>query len=127
MAKKRSSRPPAAAHAVTAERAARLFQLLTLLGGGPQTRDALRRTLRMDVRSFYRDLELLRASGIAVPLRERCYVLQTPARTACAMLPFPDPHLTLGDAVELARGRGAGHRKLKAIVDQIVKKKAKKK
>lgn len=120
MSKKRSARPSAAARAVTAERAARLHRLLTLLAAGSQTRDGLRRRLKMDVRSFYRDLELLRAAGINVPLRDRNYSLDIDAATAYRLLPFPDPHLTLGDAVQLARGSSPAHRKLKKLISQIV-------
>jgi len=119
--------PASEAHAVTVERAARLRQLVELLAAGPQTRDALRRRLRMDVRSFYRDLGLLRAVGIEVPLQERRYVLAMTAPQACALLPFPDPRLTLGDAAQLAKGNGPAQRKLRAIFDQIVPKKTKRK
>jgi hypothetical protein len=120
MAKKRSSGVGAAARAVTAERAARLHQLLTLLAAGPRKRDSLRRQLGMDVRSFYRDLELLRQAGISVPLRKRGYTLDLDAETAYCLLPFPDPHLSLGDALQLAQGRTAAHRKLKDIIRQII-------
>lgn len=126
MAQQRSPQANAA-HAVTAERAARLHQLVVLLAAGPQTRDALRRRLRMDVRSFYRDLELLRGAGIAVPLQDRHYVLAMTPTQAYALLPFPDPHLTLGDAAQLAKGNGPAQRKLRAIFDQIVPKKTKRK
>jgi predicted DNA-binding transcriptional regulator YafY len=125
MAKKRSPRPSAVSGTVTAERAARLYRLLTLLATGPQTRDVLRRKLGMDVRSFYRDLELLRTAKIAVPLRNRVYTLEMEAGEACSLLPFPDPHLSLGDAVLLAQGRTAAHRKLRSLIDQIVGKQPK--
>lgn len=118
MAKKQRAAP--AARAVTAERAARLYRLLQLLGKGPQTRAALARHLRLDVRGFYRDLELLRAAGIAVGLEARHYVLEQPLDQALSRLPFPDPHLTLGEAQQLAKGRSAAHRKLKDMVRQIV-------
>jgi predicted DNA-binding transcriptional regulator YafY len=120
MAKKRRPRPGSAARAVTAERAARLHRLLTLLAAGSQTRDGLRRQLKMDVRSFYRDLELLRAAGIMVPLRQGHYSLSVKAEAAYRLLPFPDPHLTLGEAVQLARGTSPAHRKLKKLISQIV-------
>jgi predicted DNA-binding transcriptional regulator YafY len=120
MAKKRRLRPSDAARAVTAERAARLHRLLTLLASGSQTRDGLRRQLKMDVRSFYRDLELLRTAGIMVPLRQGHYSLSVNAEAAYRQLPFPDPHLTLGEAVQLARGSSPAHRKLKKLISQIV-------
>jgi hypothetical protein len=123
MAKKRKSRPKTEAVAVTAERAARLYRLVALLAAAPQTREALRKQMRVDVRSFYRDLWLLRQSGIKVHLRERRYVLKVAPATAYARLPFPDPHLDLGEAQQLAKGKSAAHRKLKALLGRIVKRK----
>jgi hypothetical protein len=107
--------------AVTAERAARLHHLLKLLVRGPQTRDRLVQRLRLDVRGFYRDLELLRESGIDLPLVDRRYVLRGKIVDAVARLPFPDPHLTLGEAMALAKGRSPTHRKLKAQIEAIVR------
>ena len=112
---------PNAARAVTSERAARLHRLLSLFRRGPQARGALTRALRLDIRSFYRDLELLREAGIDLPLRDGRYVLEEAVTLAIARLPFPDPHLSLGEAVQLARGRTAVHRKLRDLIQQIVK------
>jgi hypothetical protein len=116
---KRRTPRRAASKAVTAERAARLVRLLQFLGTGPQMRTALARRLRLDVRSFYRDLELLRSTGIPLLLRNHRYALAEPAEDAIARLPFPDPHLTLGEARQLAKGRSAGHRKLQELIHQI--------
>lgn len=118
MAKQRST---PAAKTVTADRAARLHKLLRLLGNGPQKRDALMRRLRLDVRGFYRDLEALRDAGIEVSLNDRRYALKEDADDAIARLPFPDPRLTLGEAVQLAKGRTVVHRKVKSLIEQIVK------
>jgi predicted DNA-binding transcriptional regulator YafY len=120
MAKKRSSRATPPLRAVTAERAHRLCRLLQLLDGGPQTRAGLTQKLRLDVRGFYRDLELLRSAGIAVALRDRRYTLDEDVDAAIARLPFPDPHLTLGEAQQLAKGRTAVHRKLQAQIKEIL-------
>jgi predicted DNA-binding transcriptional regulator YafY len=121
MAHPRGRRPEPAPKAVTAERAARLYRLLRLLGTGPKTRDQLTRRLRLDVRSFYRDLELLRAAGIAVWLTEGQYTLEDDLDDAVARLPFPDPHLTLGEAQQLAKGRSRVHQKLKAQIAKILR------
>jgi helix-turn-helix protein len=112
---------PLPARSVSAERAARLYRLLHLLGTGPQTRAALARRLRLDVRGFYRDLEVLRAAGIVVPLRNRRYTLEGSVASATGHLPFPDPRLTLGEAAQLAKGRTSAHRKLKEQIDLIVR------
>jgi hypothetical protein len=121
MAKKRKESVVAAPRAVTAERAARLYRLLQFLRRGSQTRQALTRHLGRDVRSFYRDLELLRAAGIDLPLRDSRYYLDQSVDAAIAQLPFPDPVLTLGEAQQLAKARNPAARKLKAQIDRIVK------
>ncbi len=119
MAKQRKKPPESEQRAVTAERAARLYRLLHLLATAPQSRDSLKKRLRLDVRSFYRDLELLRSAGITVPMREGYYALDEKVSVATALLPFPDPRLTLGEVAELARGRSPTHRKLKAQLAEI--------
>jgi hypothetical protein len=120
MAKKRSIAPASASGAVTPERAARLYRLLRILAAGPQKREALIRKLRLDVRGFYRDLELLRAAGIEVPLQDRRYSLEEDADAAVSRLPFPDPHFSLGEVQLLARGRSKAHRKLKELIAQVI-------
>jgi len=119
MAKKPSKVPAAPVKTVTAERAARLYRLLKLVGDKPRTRAELSRRLRLDIRGFYRDLELLRTAGIELPLVKRRYALQEPVAVVLARLPFPDPGLTLGEAMQLARGRTRAHRKLKEQIKQI--------
>lgn len=117
---KRSRSPSPAHHAVTADRAKRLCRLLRLLGPGGQTRATLLRRLRLDVRGFYRDLKLLRDVGVVVELRDTRYVLQGSADTAVSKVPFPDPGLTVGEAVQLSKGRTNAHRKLKGLVDDVL-------
>jgi predicted DNA-binding transcriptional regulator YafY len=121
MARTRTTPPAAAAKkTVTAERAARLYRLLQLLTAGPQTRATLMRRLRLDIRGFYRDLELLRSWGIDLPLVKRRYTIAGAADEAIARLPFPDPGLTLAEAIQLSKGRTAAHRKLKEQIAQII-------
>lgn len=106
--------------AVTTERAARLYHLVKLLGAGPQTRAALTRRLRLNVRGFYRDLDLLRQHGLHLPMKDRRYTLEENVEDALARLPLPDPQLTLGEALVLARGNSRAHRKLKAQIARII-------
>jgi predicted DNA-binding transcriptional regulator YafY len=121
MAKRRATPSESASgKAVTAERAARLYRLLKLLGGGPRTRTFLTRQLHLDIRGFYRDLELLRSAGIDLPLNEGRYTIDEPIAGAVARLPFPDPRLTLGEAMQLAKGRSPAHAKLKKQINAIV-------
>jgi hypothetical protein len=118
MAKKRTTPET---KAVTADRAARLYKLLRLLGAGPQKRANLTKRLRLDVRAFYRDLETLYAWGISVQLMNHRYVLEADVEDAISRLPFPDPRLTLGEVQQLAKGRSKAHRKLQRLIAQIVK------
>lgn len=120
MAKKRIE-TPVPSSAVTADRAARLYRLLTFLGKGPQTRAALTRRLQLGVRGFYRDLEVLRTIGIGVDLVKGRYSLEEELASAVDRLPFPDPGLTLGEARQLAKGKSPVHRKLKKQILQIIK------
>jgi predicted DNA-binding transcriptional regulator YafY len=113
---------------VTTQRTARLYELLQLLAAGEQTLAQLTRALRCDVRSFYRDLKLLRDIGFVIPLREQRYGLESDVTDDVAVrLPFPDPALTLAEARQLAVGRTAAHRKLREQIEQItpVRKKTK--
>lgn len=117
MAKKKGAAAPA--HNITPERAARLYRLVQLLGRGSQTRTGLVRALRLNVRGFYRDLEVLRSAGISVELVKRRYTLLDAPAKAVERLPMPDPGLTLGEARQLARGRSKAHLKLREQIRQI--------
>ena len=118
MAKKR--KPALSAAGVTPERFIRLFRMVKLLAGSAQTREALARRLKLDVRGFYRDLDLLRSSGVSVTLAAGRYTLEQDPDDALGLLPFPDPHLTLGAAKTLAKGRSPIHRTLAKTIARIV-------
>ncbi len=118
----KTTKQPSTARMVTAERAARLYQLIKVVGARPQTREQLAKRLKLDVRGFYRDLELLRSAGIRLALEQGRYTLQDKLEKAVALLPFPDPRLTLGEAEQLAKGRSAVHQKHKKQIDTIRKK-----
>jgi predicted DNA-binding transcriptional regulator YafY len=120
MARKRQTPSRSGGQKVTAKRAARLYQLLQLLGTGPQTRAALMRRLRVDVRGFYRDLVLLRKATITVRLEKGRYTLQEPVQAVVGKLPFPDPGLSFAEALQLAKGRTRAHHKLKEQIRQII-------
>lgn len=111
MARKKKAEP-AEFSSVTADRAARLFRLLRLLGEAPQSRANLLRRLDLNIRGFYRDLEALRTAGITVHLESGRYSVAEEIDEAIERLPFPDPGLTIGEARQLARGRSRGHKKI---------------
>ena len=119
MSPTRSKKPPSPPGSVTTERSARLYRIVALLSAGPKTRDQLLRRLKLDVRSFYRDLEKLREFAVAIELVEHRYRLDEPFDRALSHLPFPDPLLNLREAMTLAKGRTAAHRKLKQQLGRI--------
>jgi predicted DNA-binding transcriptional regulator YafY len=121
MAKKRKTpTKPTSAASVTPERFLRLHRLVRLLATGPQTREVIARRLRLDVRGFYRDLDLLRSSGVAVSLDAGRYTLNQSETDALSRLPFPDPRLTLGEAQSLAKGRGPAQRALAESIARVL-------
>jgi hypothetical protein len=105
--------------AVTSSRFRRLYRLVQLLAEAPQTRQALSRRLRVDIRKFYRDLEFLRSFGVGVGIQEGRYSLLGSVAAAHDRLPFPDPLLSLGQMRQLARGRQAAHRQLRERLDEL--------
>jgi predicted DNA-binding transcriptional regulator YafY len=118
MAKKKAS---SGTTAVSLERAARLYRMITFLGQGPQTRTALTRRLRLGVRGYYRDLEILRAVGIVIELADGRYYLRDNYAAALDRLPFADPGLNLGEARQLSRGRSGAHKKIREQLQRIEK------
>jgi hypothetical protein len=111
---KRSSGP------ITPARAARLYRLLKLLKSRQQARGFLARTLKVDLRGFYRDLRTLRELGVRITATEHEYRLAQRFDHAVSLLPFPDPRLNLQEAIKLSRGKTPAHRKLKRQIRAIV-------
>lgn len=106
-------RPTDAAPSVTPQRAGRLFRLVTLTAESARTRKTLVAKLRVDLRGFYRDLELLRSLGIDIASDADKYQLVGAVDDALAKLPFPDPGLSFRDVLALSRGTGDAHKKLR--------------
>src|SRR4051812_23465282 len=101
----RRRKPASAAVILTAPRASRLYRLLTVLGDGPQTRRVLLLRMKVDVRGFYRDLELLRDLRIDITLGpDNRYTLPISLDESLARLPFPDPGLSVRDVLQLCNG-----------------------
>ena len=114
-------KPTPAPITLTAQRAARLYKLLTLLGEGPLTRRSLLSRMKMDVRGFYRDLEALRGFRIEIGLGlDNRYALPLKLDEALARLPYPDPGLSVRDVLQLCNGSTAAHRKLKQSVNTFL-------
>jgi predicted DNA-binding transcriptional regulator YafY len=122
MAGKRNARSARSRGPITPARAARLYRLLQFLTKRPIAREELARTLKIDMRGFFRDLKTLRDLGVRVRTTHHLYSLSQRFEQAVTRLPFPDPRLKLNEAIQLAKGRTAAHRKLKRQIKAIVRK-----
>ena len=106
---------------VTAGRFRRLVQLVQLLGEAPRTREQLLAQLQFDIRGFYRDLELLRSMRITINLlSDGKYHVVGSLDDVLPRLPYPDPHLTLGEMRRLARGRSHLHETLQVQIEGLL-------
>jgi predicted DNA-binding transcriptional regulator YafY len=105
---------------ITSTRATRLFRMLTLLEARPLPRSTLLRRLNVDLRGFYRDLELLRSLGITVRVEGTKYHLLDSLDQALARLPFPDPKLNFRDALVLSQGTSEAHRRFRRQVESYL-------
>jgi predicted DNA-binding transcriptional regulator YafY len=119
MPTRKAAKPGVAA--VSLDRAARLYRLLVMLGQGPRTRAVLVRKLRLGIRGYYRDLEIIRAVGLVIELSGGKYYLREELTSALEKLPFPDPALSLGEARMLAKGRSPAHHKIRTLLEKIEK------
>jgi len=119
MKRSSSSRRRPAVH-ITLGRAARLHHLVMLLAQAPRTRDEVLVALRIGLRTFYRELDLLRRCGVKIQQKNKAYTLLTTAEQAEGRLPFPDPQLSFAEMAELARGPGAAARRLAEILASVV-------
>jgi len=88
---------------ITMQRAARLHRLVRFLAGGPRARPAILSELRVGLRTFYRELELLKRCGVKVRHKAKLYHLLPTAAEAEGRLPFPDPQLSFAEMAELAQ------------------------
>ena len=114
------AKPIDASAGITPHRASRLFRLLTLLGGRPQSRPGLLKRLRIDLRSFYRDIEYLRGLGVEISANGGCYVLSVDLDYALGRLPFPDPGFSIRDVMHLLNGSSTAKKKLKLKVEAVI-------
>ena len=105
---------------ITLGRAARLHRLVRLLAESPRPRDAILSTLAIGLRTFYRELELLKRCGVKVRLRDKTYTLLATAEQAEGRLPFPDPQLSFAEMAELARHPGEAAQRLARMLESVI-------
>ena len=105
---------------ITLIRAARLHRLVSILGQEARTRDVLLTELSIGLRTFYRELELLKRCGIRVRLIRKMYVLSATPSEAEGHLPFPDPQLSFAEMAELSKHPGEAARRLAQLFEKVV-------
>jgi hypothetical protein len=120
MAKKRGRTRRRAAATITLTRAARLFQLVRFLSSGPQPRDQVQHGLGIGLRTFYRELEMLKRLGVRIRLDHKTYLMTSSAEEAEARLPFPDPHLTFAEMRALSSCPGEVGARLAALYNEVL-------
>ena len=101
---------------ITLQRAARLHRLVRYFASAPRTRPVILAELRIGLRTFYRELELLKKCGVKVRHRQKLYHLVPTAGEALGRLPFPDPQLSFAEMAELAVCECAAGRRLAALL-----------
>jgi hypothetical protein len=76
--------------------------------------------LHIGLRTFYRELELLKRCGVKVRQKTKLYVLLATAEQAEDRLPFPDPQLSFAEMAELARCDCPAGRRLAAVLASVI-------
>ncbi len=104
---------------ITLQRASRLHRLVCFLATEPKTRPAILSDLRVGLRTFYRELELLKKCGVKVRHKQKLYHLAPTAAEAEGRLPFPDPQLSFAEMAELARCDCAAGRRLSEMLAAV--------
>jgi predicted DNA-binding transcriptional regulator YafY len=105
---------------ITLARAARLHQLVSTLEVGPTARESLLDRLSIGLRTFYRELDLLKRCGIKVGREGKAYRLKSTMQQAEGRLPFPDPQLSFAEMAELAQHPGEAAKRLAEIYKTVV-------
>lgn len=105
---------------ITLGRAARLHRLVMTLAGGAGARESLLAGLGIGLRTFYRELELLKRVGVKIRLIGGSYTLLTTAEEAQGRLPFPDPQLSFAEMAELSRCPCPAGRRLADLLESVV-------
>ena len=91
-----------------------------MLEEGPTARENLLDRLTIGLRTFYRELDLLKRCGIKVHRVGKNYQLRSTMAEAEGRLPFPDPQLSFAEMAELTRLPGEAARRLSEIYQSVV-------
>jgi hypothetical protein len=105
---------------ISLARASRLHRLVRLLVESPSSREALLGELAIGLRTFYRELVLLKRCGIKVELKGKTYLLRSSPEEAEGALPFPDPQLSFAEMAELSGGTGPAAVRLAELLESVI-------
>jgi predicted DNA-binding transcriptional regulator YafY len=105
---------------ITLVRAARLHRLVVFLAERSRSREEILSELKMGLRTFYRELDLLKRCSVQIVLRRKLYTLTSTAEQAEGRLPFPDPQLSFAEMAELSRHPGEASQRLAALLAMVV-------
>lgn len=105
---------------ITLGRASRLYRLVTMLEVEATSREVILDRLMIGLRTFYRELDLLKKCGIKVRRDGKTYALTSTRAEAEARLPFPDPQFSFAEMAELARLPGEAALRLAEIYRGVV-------
>jgi hypothetical protein len=105
---------------ITLQRAARLHRLVRFLDAAPRSRPAILSELRIGLRTFYRELELLKRCGVKVRFRSKVYTVSATVAQAEGRLPFPDPQLSFAEMAELAQCDCPAGRRLADLLSEVI-------
>ena len=105
---------------ITLQRAARLHRMVWFLAETPRIREAILSHLNIGLRTFYRELELLKRCGVKVRHRNKQYTLLATAKHAEGRLPFPDPQLSFAEMAELAACPCDAGRRLAELLATVI-------
>ena len=106
---------------ITLPRAARLHRLVRFLAEKPRARSAILLDLRIGLRTFYRELDLLTRCGVKVRHKVKLYHLVPTATEAEGRLPFPDPQLSFAEMAELAQCPCPAGARLAELLAAVIK------
>lgn len=105
---------------ITLQRAARLHRMVSFLGVTARPRPDILKHLGIGLRTFYRELDLLKRCGVKVRYRAKQYHLSGTHEEAEGRLPFPDPQLSFAEMAELARCDSPAGRRLAELLASVI-------
>ncbi len=95
--------------------------MVAFLSSSPRNRTEILSDLRIGLRTFYRELELLKRCGVKVRHKAKLYHLLATADEAEGRLPFPDPQLSFAEMAELSRCDCPAGRRLAALLASVTR------